>query len=74
MHAEDGVSSLAIGHRRSSRALQLLLEEFFGCRLEKCNTFEDTAEDINMNADRISTSRKQPGQLLLYHSLRRDGR
>ncbi|KAF9954138.1 hypothetical protein BGZ70_010649 [Mortierella alpina] len=35
------------------RALQLLLEEFFGRRLEKCNTFADTAEDINMNADRI---------------------
>ncbi|KAG0357737.1 hypothetical protein BGX24_006147, partial [Mortierella sp. AD032] len=33
------------------RALQLLLEEFFGRRLEKCNTFADTAEDINMNAD-----------------------
>ncbi|KAG0272994.1 hypothetical protein BGZ96_005073, partial [Linnemannia gamsii] len=35
------------------RALQLLLEEFFGCRLEKCNTFVDTVDDINMNADRI---------------------
>ncbi|KAF9898834.1 hypothetical protein EC991_010262, partial [Linnemannia zychae] len=35
------------------RALQLLLEEFFGRRLEKCNTFADTVEDINMNADRI---------------------
>ncbi|OAQ29335.1 hypothetical protein K457DRAFT_155768 [Linnemannia elongata AG-77] len=35
------------------RALQLLLEEFFGRRLEKCNTFADTVDDINMNADRI---------------------
>ncbi|KAF9318936.1 hypothetical protein BG006_003073 [Podila minutissima] len=35
------------------RALQLLLEEFFGRRQEKCNTFKDTVENIGMNADPI---------------------
>ncbi|KAG0282390.1 hypothetical protein BGZ96_000534, partial [Linnemannia gamsii] len=35
------------------RALQLLLEEFFRRRQEKCNTFPDTVDDIGMNADRI---------------------
>ncbi|KAF9180591.1 hypothetical protein BGZ51_006095 [Haplosporangium sp. Z 767] len=35
------------------RALQLLLEEFFGRRQEKCSTFPDTVNDIGMNADRI---------------------
>ncbi|KAG0337508.1 hypothetical protein BG000_005333 [Podila horticola] len=35
------------------RALQLLLEEFFGRRLEKCRTFPDTVDNIGMNADHI---------------------
>ncbi|KAG0212656.1 hypothetical protein BGX28_005852 [Mortierella sp. GBA30] len=33
------------------RALQLLLEEFFGRELEKCNAFVDRVGDINMNID-----------------------
>ncbi|KAF9079916.1 hypothetical protein BGX23_002984, partial [Mortierella sp. AD031] len=35
------------------RALQLLLEEFFGRRQEKCNTFPDTVDNIGMNTDQI---------------------
>ncbi|KAG0080938.1 hypothetical protein BGZ92_000405, partial [Podila epicladia] len=35
------------------RALQLVLEELFGARQEKCRTFPDTVGDIGMNADRI---------------------
>ncbi|KAF9537361.1 hypothetical protein EC957_008401 [Mortierella hygrophila] len=35
------------------RALQLLLEEFFGRQLEKCATFPDTLLNIDMTADRI---------------------
>ncbi|KAF9536366.1 hypothetical protein EC957_011236, partial [Mortierella hygrophila] len=35
------------------RALQLLLEEFFGGKLEKCDSFVDTVANIHLNADRI---------------------
>lgn len=38
------------------QALQLLLEEFFGRRLEKSKTFPDTVDDIGMNADHIFTN------------------
>jgi hypothetical protein len=35
------------------RALQLLLEEFFGYRLEKCSNFRALVDDISLNADQI---------------------
>ncbi|KAF9177852.1 hypothetical protein BGZ50_008307, partial [Haplosporangium sp. Z 11] len=37
------------------RALQLLLEEFFGRRLEKCKAFVDEVDSIDMNVDHIFT-------------------
>ncbi|CAG8547150.1 10631_t:CDS:1, partial [Paraglomus occultum] len=37
------------------RAVQFLLEEFFGRQLEKANTFFDDVENINKNIDRIFT-------------------
>ncbi|KAG0211855.1 hypothetical protein BGX28_007310 [Mortierella sp. GBA30] len=49
------------------RALQLLLEDFFGDRLEKCNTFVDTVRDIDMNADRIFN--KVANNLDKYYSI-----
>ncbi|KAH7028519.1 hypothetical protein BKA57DRAFT_431333 [Linnemannia elongata] len=49
------------------RALQLLLEEFFGPRLEKCKTFPDTVHDIDMNADRIFN--KVANNLDSYYSI-----
>ncbi|KAF9126218.1 hypothetical protein BG015_004744, partial [Linnemannia schmuckeri] len=49
------------------RALQLLLEEFFGRRQEKCSIFPDTVDDIDMNTDRIF--RKVATSLDTYYSI-----
>ncbi|KAF9900519.1 hypothetical protein EC991_007210 [Linnemannia zychae] len=54
----EWMPKMAIFHLLSAtgglpRALQLSLEEFFGRRLEKCNTFSKILDDIDINANQI---------------------
>ncbi|KAF9151751.1 hypothetical protein DFQ26_001138, partial [Actinomortierella ambigua] len=49
------------------RALQFVLEEFFGRQLERSKYFEQTALDIDMNVDRIF--RKVANQLDIAYSI-----